>query len=120
MSKPKARLRTEVQNLRRAGSLFRGRWLHVRACKSAEDRIFISVRKRFGKAVARNLARRRIRAICMEMVPHGRTGHMVFISVGDGSACAGFRDLRADLISAFGNLGLHRVSSIPSFGLLPR
>ncbi|MDE2999854.1 MAG: ribonuclease P protein component [Gemmatimonadota bacterium] len=107
------RLRKEVQHLRRTGSLFRGRWMHVRACESTEERIIISVRKRFGKAVARNRARRRIRAICREMEPHGSTGHLVIISVGDGSAAAGFRDLRSDIVVAFGKLGLLHGSAIP-------
>lgn len=118
--RPGAGLRSEVHNLRRTGSLFRGRWLHVRAGNSSEDRIIISVRKRFGKAVARNRARRRIRAICREMAPHRGTGHLVIISVGDGSAAAGFRDLRRDLIAAFGKLGLLHGSAIPPMGLRPR
>ncbi|MDE2888698.1 MAG: ribonuclease P protein component [Gemmatimonadota bacterium] len=112
MPRTRARLRREVQRLRRAGSVFRGRWLHVRACKSAEDRIFISVRKRFGKAVARNRARRRIRVICRELAPHRSTGHLVIISVGDGSAVAGFRDLRSDIFAAFGRLGLLHGSAV--------
>ena len=119
MGRPTAGLRKQIQNLRLTGSLFRGRWLHVRVSKSAEDRIFISVRKRFGKAVARNRARRRIRAICREVAPYRVMGHMVIVSVGDGSASAGFRDLRTDLIFAFGNLGLLRGSVMP-LGLLPR
>ncbi|MCY3764201.1 MAG: ribonuclease P protein component [Gemmatimonadetes bacterium] len=114
MPRPSARLRREVQHLRRAGSVFRGRWLHVRVCNSVDDRIFISVRKRFGKAVARNRVRRRIRAICGEMAPHRSTGYMVMISVGDGSAAAGFRELRSDLIAAFGKLGLLHGSAIPA------
>ncbi|MCE2438213.1 MAG: ribonuclease P protein component [Candidatus Latescibacteria bacterium] len=120
MPRPGSRLRSEVQHLRRTGSVFRGRWLHVRACRSTEDRIFISVRKRFGKAVARNRARRRIRAVCREMAPHRSTGHLVIISVGDGSAAAGFRDLRSEIFAAFGKLGLLHGSAIPPLGLLPR
>ena len=114
MSGTLGRLRREVRHLRRTGSVFRGRWLHVRAGKSTEERIILSVRKRYGKAVARNRARRRIRAICREMEPHRSTGHLVIISVGDGSAAAGFRDLRSDIVAAFEKLGLLRVPAIPT------
>ena len=78
----------------------------MRAGRSESGRILISVRKKFGGAVLRNRVRRRLRAVCRELGPRIRPGHLVLISLGDHARRAGYRALRSDLVSAFRTLGL--------------
>ena len=66
----------------------------------------ISVRKRFGRAVDRNRARRRVKALCAEFLPGGAVNHLMLISIGDRSRAAGFEAFRRDLQMAFRSLGL--------------
>ena len=106
MGRPNLRLRQQVWRVRREGRIFRGRWLHVRLGVSDLDQTLIAVRRRFGKAVCRNRVRRRIRALCRELVPGGHPGQLLLISVGDRSGGASFQDLQSDLVAAFDGLGL--------------
>lgn len=106
MSRPNLRLRREVRALYRAGSIYRGRWMHVRVMQSELEQTLISVRRKFGGAVDRNRARRRIRTICTEFLPGGHPGQILLISLSDGSAGAGFQALRSDARAAFAHLGL--------------
>lgn len=108
MGRASLRLRREIQRLFENGRRYRGRWVHVRVVDSGLERTIISVRRRFGGAVARNRVRRRLRAICRELAPEGLPGRLLMISVGDRSGNAGFSGLRADLASAFKSLGLLR------------
>ena len=78
----------------------------MRAGPSESGRIIISVRRKFGGAVLRNRARRRIRAVCRELAPRIRAGQLVMVSLGDHARRAGYRELRIDIISAFSTLGL--------------
>ena len=86
--------------------------MHVRGLRVpqgravSEGRTLISVRKRFGSAVQRNRARRRIRAICREAYPDGLSDILLMISLADRASLAGYQGLRADLLAAFDALGL--------------
>ena len=78
----------------------------MRAVRSGSGRIIFSVRRRFGGAVARNRARRRLRAICRELIPGGRPGWLVLVSLGDRAGKAAYQELWNDLASAFATLSL--------------
>ena len=107
MGKPNRRLRAAVGKVIAGGRIYRGRWVHVRVGQVDQTDVLISVRRRFGPAVRRNRVRRRIRAICRDMLPDGlAVGLLMLISVGDRSTAAGFKALRADLADAFRALGL--------------
>jgi ribonuclease P protein component len=78
----------------------------VRLADSDIHQTLIAVRRKYGKAVQRNLARRRIRAICREFLPGGHPGRILHISLSDRSSDAGYRALRGDVRAAFAHLGL--------------
>lgn len=80
--------------------------MHVRGLRVSDGRALISIRKRFGSAVQRNRARRRIRAICREAFPDGLCEILLMISLADRASIAGFQSLRADLLAAFEALAL--------------
>jgi|SaaInl7_200m_RNA_FD_contig_31_2042096_length_785_multi_6_in_0_out_0_2 ribonuclease P protein component len=88
------------------GRIYRGRWLHVRIGASSAEDVLISVRRRYGPAVARNRVRRRIRAICQDLLAGPAQGSLMLISVGDRSSGCGYKALRRDLGEAFKALGL--------------
>ena len=106
MSRPNLRLRREVRRLRSEGRIYRGRWMHVRIGDSCLPSLLISVRKRFGGAVSRNQARRRIRAIFRDLLPNGSSGNLILISIADAAGGTCFNELRIDLTSALSKFGL--------------
>ena len=106
MGRRRGRQRGEIDRLFRDGRIHRGRWMHVRGLPASESCTLISVRKRFGSAVLRNRARRRIRAICREAFPEGLSDTLLMISLADRASVAGYQGLRADLFAAFEALGL--------------
>ncbi|MDA0744893.1 MAG: ribonuclease P protein component [bacterium] len=105
MGKSNGALDREIRRLLREGRIYRGRWVHVRAIPSDQTRTIITVRRKFGNAVRRNLVRRRIREICREAGPGWFSGYLVMISVGDGSSGAPFGALHADVAGALRVLG---------------
>lgn len=80
--------------------------MHVRLGCAEEGRVLISVRRKFGGAVLRNRARRRIRAVCRGLGVGKEPRRVILISVGDHASGAGYGEFRADLVSAFGYLGV--------------
>ena len=106
MSRPNPRFRREVNKLYRTGRIFRGRLMHVRVADSDLNQTLIAVRRKYGGAVRRNRARRRIRAICKEFLPNGHPGRLLLISLSDRSDGAGFVALKSDVRSALTDLGL--------------
>lgn len=106
MGRPNRRLRRAVGKVIAGGRIYRGRWLHVRIGPSDTPDLLISIRRRYGPAVARNRARRRIRAICRELLADRNVGALMLVSVGDRSAAAGYQALRQDLCDAFRAFGL--------------
>jgi ribonuclease P protein component len=80
--------------------------MHVRIGNSSLPNLLISVRKRFGGAVSRNQARRRIRAIFRDLLPNGSNGKLILISIADAAGETRFNELRTDLTSALSKFGL--------------
>jgi ribonuclease P protein component len=65
----------------------------------------ISIRRKFGNAVKRNLARRRIRTICTAHHWLNRPDSLMLITVSDRAATALFKEYQTDLAAAFEALG---------------
>ena len=105
MSRPNLRLRHEVRRLLKSGRIHRGRLVHVRVCESDASTTLISIRRKFGNAVKRNLARRRIRVICSAHQWLNRPEYLVLITVSDKATGASFKDYQEDLTAAFEALG---------------
>ena len=55
------------------------------------------VSKQVGTAVVRNTIRRRLKAVCLEALPHVQPGTEVVIRALPSAATAGFADLRAEV-----------------------
>ncbi len=74
------------------------------------NRIGLSVSKKIGGAVARNRAKRIIRAGLCEARAHGslKTGHLIVIAARVGIDGASSRDIARELISAFQKLNMYR------------
>jgi len=73
-------------------------------------RVGFTCSKKVGNAVARNRAKRRLRAIARDMLPmHGRPGwDYVLIGRHEATATRGIADLAADLRMALGRIHLPR------------
>ena len=80
--------------------------MQVRVGMSEPGRTLISVRKKYGGAVMRNRARRRLRAICREFGMDCPQGYLLMISLRDEARGAQYHQLRSDLFTALGGLGL--------------
>lgn len=67
--------------------------------------------RKVGKAVVRNRARRRLRALAAEVLPrHARAGYDVVLIARQATATRLYDDLRADLVRALRRLGLYRAA----------
>lgn len=64
----------------------------------------ISIRRKFGNAVTRNRARRRIREICRAHGWLDPSGRLILITVSDRAARATFQHYKTDLEAAFSAL----------------
>mgnify|MGYP002824837979 CR=1 FL=1 len=107
MSRPNLRLRRDLGKIRKEGSIFRGQYCHVRFRIASEQQLVISVRKKYGGSVQRNLIRRQIRAICRELFGSLKTSEfLLLISVGDHSYRVSYQELKKELSIAFQFLGL--------------
>lgn len=106
MSRPNRKLRAAVFQIRKTGQIYRGDWLHIRVGKSSSEQTLISVRKKFGNAVARNKIRRQLRRICTQLLPDGHASLLVLISVGDRSGTVTFQQLTHEVQTGFFFLGL--------------
>lgn len=88
----------------------------VQACPSrrhgpADIGIGLTASRKVGKAVARNRARRRLRALARDYLPrHATPGHDYVLIARSGTVTRRFADLRADLEQALKRLGLYRRS----------
>ena len=106
MGKPDLRLGKEVRALLKSGRVYRGRLLHVRIGGSELSRTLISVRRKFGPAVARNRVRRRIRHLCREWGLLQPNHRLIFVTISDSAASATFQELKADFECAVQALDL--------------
>ena len=64
----------------------------------------ISIRRKFGNAVKRNRARRRIREICREFGWLDPPGRLILITVSDRATSATYQHYRTELTAAFSAL----------------
>ncbi len=69
-------------------------------------KIGITVGKKTGKAHYRNFIKRRIRAVCRDLIPLMREGSEVIISTGPAVRDMSFAELENDIYSIFRNVGL--------------
>ena len=106
MGRPNQKLRSQIRRVVKGGRSYRGQWLQVRVGRSDPGRTLISVRKKYGGAVRRNLARRRLRAICQGFGIDSLQGHLLLISLRDEARGVLYRQLRSDLFTALAELSL--------------
>ena len=105
MGKPDLRLRREIRALLKSGRVYRGRLLHVRFGVSALSKTLISIRRKFGSAVDRNRARRRLRDICRSQNLLEPADRLILITVSDRASTATFAEFKMDFNRALLSLG---------------
>ena len=69
-------------------------------------KIGISVSKKIGKAYKRNWIKRRIKAVCYELIEQMNEGISIIIKPGPESLDMSFGDLRNDIIEVFKHAGV--------------
>jgi len=69
-------------------------------------KIGIAVGKKLGKANKRNWIKRRIRAVCSELIVQMNDGFSIIIKPGPVNGMMSFEELRSDLIILFKNAGV--------------
>lgn len=69
-------------------------------------KIGISIGKHAGKACKRNLIKRRIRAVCNELIDQINNEFLIIIKPGSGSENLSFEDLKSEIIAIFRNTGV--------------
>ncbi len=74
--------------------------------EKGDVKIGISVSRHYGKAWKRNLIKRRIRAICNELIDQINNGFLIIIKPGFGSDRLSFEDLKFEIIAIFRNTGV--------------
>jgi ribonuclease P protein component len=74
-------------------------------------KIGIAVGKKLGKANKRNWIKRRIRAVCSELIIQMNHGVAVIVKPGPENEMMSFEELKKDLITLFRNAGVLNGSS---------
>lgn len=69
-------------------------------------KIGITLSRKLGKAHDRNRIKRRIRAICYELLNDMNTGIKLVVKPGPGSRDMSFEEFKSDLIKVFKNSGI--------------
>lgn len=69
-------------------------------------KIGISVSRHYGKACKRNLIKRRIRAVCNELIDHINNEFLIIIKPGSGSDKLSYEDLKFEMAAIFRNTGV--------------
>lgn len=77
----------------------------------SDIKIGIAVGKRLGKANKRNWIKRRIRAVCSELIVQMKDGFSIIIKPGPGNEMMSFEELKSDLVTLFRNAGVLNGSS---------
>ncbi len=73
---------------------------------SSDIKIGIAVGKKLGKANKRNWIKRRIRAVCSELIVQMNGGVSIIIKPGPGNEMMSFEELKKDLVTLFRNAGV--------------
>ena len=74
-------------------------------------KIGIAVGKKLGKANKRNWIKRRIRAVCSELIVQMNDGFSVIVKPGPENEMMSFDELKSDLVTLFRNSGVLNASS---------
>lgn len=74
-------------------------------------KIGIAVGKKLGKANKRNWIKRRIRAVCSELIVQMNDGFSVIVKPGPENEMMSFEELKSDLVTLFRNSGVLNASS---------
>ena len=74
-------------------------------------KIGIAVGKKLGKANKRNWIKRRIRAVCSELIVQMNDGFSVIVKPGPENEMMSFEELKSDLVTLFRNAGVLNGSS---------
>lgn len=74
--------------------------------EKGDVKIGISVSRHYGKACKRNLIKRRIRAVCNELIDHINNEFLIIIKPGSGSDKLSFEDLKFEMVAIFRNTGV--------------
>ena len=77
----------------------------------SDIKIGIAVSKRLGKANKRNRIKRRIRAVCRDLISGMYKGFSIIIKPGPEVEIMSFEELKSDLIKLFSNAGVFHGSS---------
>ena len=96
--KYRLRKRKDFSFVYRRGEKLRGKYLIVYYLNYKELAIGFSVSKRIGKAVTRNLFKRRLRNIAYEYIDNFKTGRYIFIAK-DNITEANYQELKEDVNS---------------------
>ncbi len=92
-----ADFRTIVRRGRRASTTHAT--IHLISTGEQDSRFGFIVSKAVGGAVQRNLVRRRLRAVCVELLPQMRVGNDVVIRALPGSAEASWASLQSEIVA---------------------
>lgn len=74
--------------------------------EKGDVKIGISVSRHYGKAWKRNLIKRRIRAVCHELIDQINNGFLIIIKPGFGLDKLSFEDLKFEIIAIFRSTGV--------------
>ena len=77
----------------------------------SDIKIGIAVSKKLGKANKRNRIKRRIRAVCRDLISGMYEGFSIIIKPGPEVEMMSFEELKSDLIKLFSNAGVFHGSS---------
>ena len=69
-------------------------------------KIGISVSRKIGKAYKRNWIKRRIKAVCYELIEYMNEGFSIIIKPGPESLDMSFEELRSDIVTVFKHAGV--------------
>jgi ribonuclease P protein component len=98
----------EFERVYRQGSVYRGRFfaVHTLPNVTGRPRLGLSVSKKVGTAVTRNLVRRRLKEIFHHVSPNLLSDVDLVVSARPSSAKASFSELKEEFLRALRKLGL--------------
>ncbi len=72
----------------------------------SDIKIGIAIGKKLGKANKRNWIKRRIRAICSELIVQMNDGFSIIVKPGPENEAMSFEELKRDIVTLFRNAGV--------------